>query len=354
MKTPLWRRWWRVEVDPATGSDPRRIGLSNCFLIIIALTSLVYALVNIVYFDAFLLAVVELAVFVIILLALIDMRVNRNAERSAWITVLSCGGLSAFFYWYVKADVSAAVWTVFFAIINFFLLGTRRGLPVYLVFFAAIMALTVAYRSDWPALASGAAMTNILGAMMAFGAAAYYQERSREAAHVRIEALANQDSLTGISNRRHFMQRFERIRRALSLRDGQYSLVLIDIDHFKAVNDTHGHAVGDQVIITIIRRILSAVRAQDLVARLGGEEFCVLLLDCEGSDALRRAEGLRQVVGSQPVTVGSQSVSVTISAGVADGDPRTRGFSEMFAEADRRLYVAKAQGRNRVVGQSPP
>ncbi|RTR04995.1 GGDEF domain-containing protein [Halomonas nitroreducens] len=349
MKTPLWQGWWRLGDDAGLGADSRRAGLSNCFLIIIALTSLVYALVNAVYFEAFPLAAVELGVFVIVLLALVDMRINRNVERASWVTVLSCGGLSAFFYWYVKADVSAAVWTVFFAIINFFLLGTRKGLPVYLVFSAVLLSMIVYYRDTWPALASGAAWINVLGAMLACGAAAYYQERSREAAHERIEALANRDSLTGISNRRHFMQGFAQARQLLCHSGGKYSLVLIDIDHFKAVNDTHGHAVGDQVIKAIIRRIVSAVRAEDLVARLGGEEFCVLLLDCEGDDALRRAEGLRRVVASEPVTVGSLGVSVTISVGVADGNPRTRGFSEMFADADRRLYVAKSQGRNRVI-----
>lgn len=344
-------RRWRIESDTDSGADSRRFWLANCFLIIVALTSLVYALLNFFYFKAILLAAVELVFFVIVVLALADMRLNRNIERSAWVTVLACGGLAAFFFWYVRADVSAAVWTVFFAIINFFLLGTRKGLPVYLVFFAVILAMTLTYRNEWPALASGVALTNILGAMMAFGVAAYYQERSREAAHDRIEALANQDSLTGISNRRHFLQRFERVRQALCNLEGHYSLVLIDIDNFKAINDTHGHAVGDQVIIAVSQRLLSAVRAQDLVARLGGEEFCVLLYDCGGSAAWRRAERLRQVVGTEPVAVDNRSVGVTISAGVADGDPRTRGFNELFADADRRLYEAKARGRDQVVGQ---
>ncbi|MCC5882030.1 MAG: GGDEF domain-containing protein [Halomonas sp.] len=352
MKIPQWCRWsGDTDTDIGLGVDSRRLGLANCFLIIVALTSLVYAVINFFHFGAVLLAAVELGFFLIIVLALVDMRINRNVERSAWVTVLACGGLATFFYWYVKADVSAAVWTVFFAILNFFLLGTRKGLPVYLVYFAVILSMTLNYRNEWPALASGVALTNILGAMMAFGAAAYYQERSREAAHIRIEALANQDSLTGISNRRHFLQCFERVRQALCPLGGQYSLVLIDIDNFKTINDTHGHAVGDEVIIAVSQRLLSAVRAQDLVARLGGEEFCVLLHDCGGSAAWRRAEGLRRVVGAEPVAVESRSVLVTISVGVADGDPRTRGFNEMFADADRHLYAAKARGRDQVVGQ---
>lgn len=350
MKTPQWQRW-RAEGDTGSGADPRRFWLANCFLILVALTSLAYALVNFFHFEAIPLAAVELGFFVIVVLALVDMWVNRNIDRSAWVSVLSCGGLAAFFFWYVKADVSAAVWTVFFAVINFFLLGTRKGLPVYLVFFAIIVSMTTAYRNTWPALASGAALTNIVGAMLAFGVAAFYQERSREAAHARVEALANQDSLTGISNRRHFLQRFERVRQTLSRKGGQYAFVLIDIDNFKSINDTHGHAVGDQVIIVVTQRILSAVRAQDLVARLGGEEFCVLLDDCGASDAWRRTEELRRVVGAEPVAVGAQRVWVTISAGVADGDPRTQGFHELFADADSRLYAAKASGRNRVVGQ---
>ncbi|EPC00403.1 hypothetical protein L861_14105 [Litchfieldella anticariensis FP35 = DSM 16096] len=347
-----WGRWAQRPPANVSGPDHRRSGLSNFFLMIIALISLSYAMINIFYFKAIPLAVVELTVFVIVVLALVDMRVNQNVERAAWLSVISCGGLAVFFYWYVRADVSSAVWMVFFAIINFFLLGTRKGLPVYLIYCGVVFSIVLVHRDVWPALQTGVAMTNILGALIGFGAVAYYQERSREKAHEQIEALANKDSLTGISNRRHFLHRFRVARQTLINEGKRYALVVIDIDHFKPINDTHGHAVGDQVIVAVIQRITAAVRQDDIVARLGGEEFCVLLIDCDGLDAQRRTESLRRAVAEQPVKVGTIRVDVTISIGVTDGDPKAVGFNEMFAEADKFLYMAKARGRNCVVPTS--
>lgn len=349
MKTPNWGNWLLVKADARQGTDPRRAALSNCFLLIIALISLTFALVNLLLFDAMALAMVEFGVFAVVVLALVDIRVTLNVERSAWVTVLASGGLSAYFYWYVEARTFAMVWVTFFALITFFLLGTRKGLPVYLAYCGIILAMILRYRGTWPALESNAALVNLVGAMAGFGAAAFYQEHSRETAHRRIETLANRDSLTGLSNRRHCRQRFEEARQALCQSGGRYSLVLVDIDHFKRVNDTHGHAVGDQVIVAVIQRILSAVRPRDIAGRLGGEEFCIVLLGCEGQDARRRAEALRQAVGARPVTVGTVTIDVTISAGVTDGDPCTQDFEAMFEVADARLYAAKAQGRNRVV-----
>ncbi|MDR5865837.1 GGDEF domain-containing protein [Halomonas koreensis] len=351
MKIANWGDWLLVKADARRGADPRRAELANCFLLIIALISLTFALVNLLVFDATALAMVELGVFALVALALVDIRITLNVERSAWVTVLASGGLSAYFYWYVEARPFAMVWVTFFALINFFLLGTRRGLPVYLGFCGIILAIILLYRGTWPALASNAALVNLLGAMAGFGTAAFYQEHSRETAHRRIETLANRDSLTGLSNRRHCRQRFEEARQALCRGQGRYSLILVDIDHFKRVNDSHGHAAGDQVIVAVTRRLLAAVRPEDIVARMGGEEFCVVLLGCDGRDARRRAEALRQAVGGTPVTVERASIEVTISAGVADGDPCTLDFETLFEAADSRLYAAKAQGRNRVVSE---
>lgn len=347
-----WLRWTRTA--PAGPADDRRAALSGFFLLIVALITLVYGLLNWFYLDAPLLAVMELAVCAISLVAMVDLRRHHNVQRACWITVLSAGGLTLFYYWHVRADYSASVWTAFFALVNFFLLGTRKAVPVYLAFSATIAALVLTHRGDWPALQANDTVTNALGSLVAFGVAAYYQERSREKAQAKVQELADTDSLTGIANRRHFVERFAEARKRLMSQGRRYAFLLADIDHFKRVNDSYGHATGDAVIIAVTRRIAAAVRTEDLVGRLGGEEFGILLMDCEGEDAESRAESIRKAIADQPIAVGKERLSVTVSIGVADGDPQTQDFHALFIDADQRLYLAKAQGRNRVVGEPAP
>jgi diguanylate cyclase (GGDEF)-like protein len=331
------------------GYDDRRIGLSHYFLLVVALITLVFGLLNLFYFEFLLLAAVELAVFCIVVVALADLYVNRNVERSAWTAVLAFGALVVFFYGYIRAEFSASVWLGLFAMINFFLLGTKTAVPVYLCFSGIIVAMIVVNRGEWPALRTDAALSNILGALVAFGLMAYYQERSRERAHDRIQELANTDPLTGIANRRHFVNRFSEAREQLQASGSGFALVLVDIDDFKLINDTHGHIVGDEVIGSVCRKIATLVRDGDLVGRLGGEEFGVLLLGCDLDSARRRAEAIRQAISRRPLVTAEQSIPVTVSVGVAAGDPRAHGFRQLFTEADRHLYQAKAEGRDRVI-----
>jgi len=348
------RRVHPASMTPATPSDGRRAALSSFFLLIVALITLVYGLLNWFYLDSRLLAVMELAVCAISLMAMIDLHRHHNVQRACWITVLSAGGLTIFYYWHVRGDYSASVWTAFFALVNFFLLGTRKAVPLYLAFSATVAALILTHRSEWPALQDNDTVTNALGSLVAFGVAAYYQERSREKAQATIQELADTDSLTGIANRRHFVERFAEARARLKAHGQRYAFLLADIDHFKRVNDAYGHATGDAVIIAVTRRIAAAVRTEDLVGRLGGEEFGILLMDCEGRDAEARAESIRQAIADQPIAVGEDRLSVTVSIGIADGEPRTQDFNALFLDADQRLYMAKEQGRNRVVGEPAP
>ncbi|MEM7691820.1 MAG: GGDEF domain-containing protein [Pseudomonadota bacterium] len=158
------------------------------------------------------------------------------------------------------------------------------------------------------------------------------------------KALARTDGLTGLLNRRAFddelviaVARAERYQRELSL-------ILLDIDNFKTLNDTYGHPAGDAVLRAIARVLLEKSRRIDVVARIGGEEFAVILADTPASAALRLAERLRQAVSN----ASSESIGFTASFGVANlqdiaGDPE-----ELLREADKALYSAKENGRNRV------
>jgi diguanylate cyclase (GGDEF)-like protein len=152
------------------------------------------------------------------------------------------------------------------------------------------------------------------------------------------------DPLTGLSNRRALDERLELLV-AEGGRGRQFALVIADVDHFKRVNDTHGHTLGDQVLAHVALVLQSSIRCTDLVARFGGEEFCVLFTDVDATLAQRLAENLRRAVAEQAC-----SVPVTISLGVCANRPKERTTAKALLEAaDRALYSAKRQGRNCVV-----
>ncbi len=162
--------------------------------------------------------------------------------------------------------------------------------------------------------------------------------------------LSSRDALTGLANRRQFeltiAREIDRVARA-----GEPALVLMaDIDHFKAVNDTHGHPAGDQVLKAVAAALQDCVRPMDTVARYGGEEFAIILPNCPPAFGHAVAERIRSKVERRPVNVApGTEVQVTISLGGAFAPQWVRSSAALWIErADRQLYRAKAEGRNRV------
>ena len=165
-----------------------------------------------------------------------------------------------------------------------------------------------------------------------------------------IRQLATHDDLTGLLNRRAMLDRMQ-LEQRRSLRSGSPLLIAqLDIDHFKAVNDTHGHAAGDLVLQSFADTVRRNVRDTDVLARWGGEEFVLLLCATPAADAVTLMERLRQAVQAMqvPVAQGGQPITVTVSIGLARHAPADP-LAGTLERADRALYAAKAGGRNRVV-----
>jgi diguanylate cyclase (GGDEF)-like protein len=162
-----------------------------------------------------------------------------------------------------------------------------------------------------------------------------------------VQQLASIDSLTGLHNRRHFMElakrEFGRARRY----QHPLAAIMMDIDHFKRINDTYGHALGDHVLATVAERCRNTVRDIDIVGRYGGEEFVSLLLETDLNGARIVAERLRQSA-ALPIETDSGKLSITISIGVAIMDKKCTGLDALLVRADQALYVAKLAGRNQV------
>lgn len=161
--------------------------------------------------------------------------------------------------------------------------------------------------------------------------------------------LATTDDLTGLLNRRGFA---EEARAALAVAaEGRapVSLLMLDVDHFKRINDHYGHPVGDRVLEEFARRCRHYLRPQDLVARLGGEEFAVLLPATSAKAAHAVAQGLLAAIAGVPMRLGAVSLTVEASIGVASASMSGERLEDLMERADRALYTAKASGRNQVV-----
>ncbi len=165
-----------------------------------------------------------------------------------------------------------------------------------------------------------------------------------------LQRQATTDGLTGIFNREHFWTRAnEELQRILRY-GGVCSLLMVDIDHFKQVNDTYGHAVGDAVLQWITRLCRDAIRDTDLFGRVGGEEFAILLLETDAAEAVVVAERLRQsIYDNHFVNDDGAQIPLRVSVGVAQRQTATESLSELMVRADKALYRAKSEGRNKVV-----
>jgi len=166
--------------------------------------------------------------------------------------------------------------------------------------------------------------------------------------HERITRLSQADELTGLGNRRYLLDCMNTLYQQTPSDEGALSLALLDIDHFKQVNDSFGHPAGDRILQVFAKALLSVSRKSDIVARLGGEEFCVLMPDTDADGARELAERLRQRIA----TLSQQQLgipgSVTVSLGLATEPGESASFERLYSRADKALYQAKSQGRNRV------
>jgi len=166
---------------------------------------------------------------------------------------------------------------------------------------------------------------------------------------------ATHDDLTSLWNRGVIMDLLARELARSQRENGSTVLILGDIDHFKAVNDTHGHLVGDQVLREVSRRMLHSVRSYDFVGRYGGEEFLIVLNNCNPDYGFKRADEIRTSINDRPIQTDAGPLRITMSFGVlVSRDWGSRPTDELLREVDAALYAAKASGRNCTMLAKPP
>lgn len=179
-----------------------------------------------------------------------------------------------------------------------------------------------------------------------------FLDESRSRSEKQLYEMGVMDAGTGIHNKRYFLDRIREEFSVAQRKSKPLALVMFDIDHFKKLNDTYGHVLGDLVLQQMSAEVSKVIRTGDLFARYGGEEFAVVMRDAELPHAARLAERIRTAVENMTVEYEGQTVKFTVSLGYAPISDQHRNEKDLIAEADKYLYRSKEGGRNRATGPS--
>jgi diguanylate cyclase (GGDEF)-like protein len=269
----------------------------------------------------------------------------------------------------IFADINMRIITISLLLVAFALLTahefwrargesllSRWPAIVVLIAHAVAMALRVPYVIASPLDSDIAILTSGTFALMAFGTLLYtitlafiLLAMTKERGELRHKTAALIDPLTGLANRRAFLSDADALAERRLKTGEPLTVLLADLDRFKAVNDRFGHAVGDRVLQVFADTVSCTLRPSDLSGRLGGEEFAILLPGAGAADAARVAERIRTAYCAAAASVGGHAVASTVSIGSATTSATECDLSDLLAVADRALYRAKAEGRNRIV-----
>ncbi len=307
-------------------------------------------LLNLLRGGLFWLAVSELAYagFALGLLFII----NRTPHLRAWSLIYLLPFFSLTVYGLLLPNTSPSIFAFIQAIpiLSYLLLGLRLGLWCSLVFVSmGILAYSYRFLLNGELLDSAVSMFIIAVSSFAIMLFSHIYERSRVQNENHLRELAATDGLTGLANRMSLASSFKRERsRALRLQS-PLSLVVMDIDHFKYINDRYGHAGGDLALCYLADKLRERLRDTDLICRLGGEEFALLLPDTSLQEAARLADELRTWLAERPISLAGEQYTLAFSAGVATLGEDAEDMDTLLLVADRRMYEAKAGGRNQVV-----
>lgn len=284
-------------------------------------------------------------------------RINRTPRLQVWIYSYLVTGFSfALLIMLVpEASVSAFVWVLMMPVLAYLLLGKKEGFLLSAPFMAAGC---VVYYLHLQVVADARTMIDLLNmvlcAILMLGFIHLYETRREEAERM-LFTLAHTDALTGVANRASFQGTLSRTLAECSRSGTGFALVIMDIDHFKVVNDTMGHDAGDKVLQNIGRRLTERLRSTDFVGRLGGEEFGLILRDVKPEDSFELMDELRQRIADSRLHYGEAVIQVTASFGIAHYPDHAIEAEALFRLADRCLFSSKRAGRNRIAraGLSP-
>lgn len=252
------------------------------------------------------------------------------------------------------ASITVFGWVLLIPLVSHLLLGRRAGLAISLLFIAIATTIFLLRFMDNTAVMDARSVANMVLLTACITVFSHVYEVSRERSETQLLTMAQTDFLTGLPNRSRIKVFFEREKSRASREQQPLSLLVIDLDHFKQVNDRFGHEAGDRALVLFADLLRRRLRTTDLAGRLGGEEFGVILVNTATDTAIQVAEDLRRALAEANVEHKGDPIPLSMSVGVAELGVDGDSLQDLLAAADQRLYQAKDQGRNQVVPAPSP
>ena len=275
----------------------------------------------------------------------------RNMTPWIYLYIIPTSAFITYIIIMPDASKAAFVWVYTIPLMSYLLLGRARG---FLLSTPLMIIPTVLYFEQHKVALDTAGLID-LGNAVACGlliiAFVHIYESLRAAAHAQLEHIAQTDALTGVMSRGSFQQMLDGSIAEAERSQAPLVLVIMDIDHFKGVNDDWGHDAGDQALRHMSTLLKQRLRVTDSVGRLGGEEFGVLLRNTDSDRAANLIEALRVQIVSTPLQYGEDIVPLSATFGLAEWPHDGRTSNELYRCADKRLYLGKSRGRNQLVGR---
>lgn len=348
----MLRFWYKAFPQyPYGHKDYWRVQFIFHLMLVITGVFFLTLLLNLFVFQQMHIAVFDMLGLAISLGIYFYFRITGNIQLTAWLATLLLASLNMLFIYLVYGGAHAFIWATLVAPASFFLLGKNWGsvFTVLVMAFCTYVAFDL-YQSQVSYSFSFGSVLNVVLAGISLIAIFRFYEGTRSELYQALEhnlqqskILAETDKLTGLWNREKLDQHLTRaLTRNTSLHD--LALLIIDIDHFKRINDQQGHLVGDEVLKAFAQLLKDKMRTTDLVARWGGEEFVIVLANTSQQQALELAERLRRDVKQQQIAGVMLTASMGITAYQAGDNSNT-----MLKRADDALYQAKESGRDQVV-----
>jgi diguanylate cyclase (GGDEF)-like protein len=350
-----------LAINTGIQEDPflhRRVIMTTALLVVATLTFALFTFIN---FNSKILSLINFVCSLSSALALYALIVKKSFNFSAYFATILLFAFIVTFTYFTQNDSFALVWTLCYPLFVIPILGVRKGTIVLFLFYAAIIPMAYLGIGVWDygfwdlkafvrfMIVSGlvvyATYFSEISAISAYKTIQIIREK--EKTHlIRLENLSVTDELTGLHNRRYFDKHFEIELQKIKRNKKELCLVMVDIDHFKRINDVHGHQVGDEVLKEFSTLLENNIRTTDLVSRWGGEEFIILLPETSIENSVNLAEKIRVIISHYDF---SKVGNISASFGVSIVDPNSNSNRGPLHEVDEALYLAKDQGRNRVV-----
>ena len=322
------------------------------FLLASVVAASVFAIMNLKR-DHFMLAGLEFFIAAYSLVTLIYMKQRQdraNLELISLIYVLLFCGFLTYAFASPRSSDSIHIWALVIPLISYLLLGVKWGFIFTAVFYSLAAWFFLARFSGHPMMAEDVSYANVFFSSSLFWILSHAYEYSNQRSRNKLRNMAVLDHLTGLHNR-ILLDRIYREKLAVAMQqDIHLGMILFDLDHFKSINDDHGHATGDQVLIEFAAIMNKVFNDQGAAFRIGGEEFLVLLALTNIADAECLAEQVRNLTGAIKIK-NMSGRQVTVSAGIATNEKQDMAVDDLLKSADKRLYQAKQSGRNRVVSE---